>query len=138
MFNQSTNHERNGIMQDKLNLDAIKNYLQQPIPRQILFFDEMLTPRLLQLVYWAALVAVIWSGLGQLFSGTFYGFVEGLVLIAFGCLVARVASELVMLLFQLHKNIETLAKNSVSTDSASAQSAPATRKKQSKKVSKKA
>ena len=76
-------------MQDKLNMDVVKEFIQQPIPRQILYFDEMLTPRLLQIVYWAALVAVIWEGLGRVFSGSFYGFIEGLVFIALGCLLAQ-------------------------------------------------
>ena len=126
-------------MQDKLNMDTVKEFLRQPIPRQILFFDEMLTPRLLQLVYWPALVAVVWGGLGRLFSGSFYGFVEGIVFIAFGCLVARVASELVMLLFQLHANMETLAKSSSASATATSapRKAPVARKKQTKKVSKK-
>ena len=127
-------------MQDKLNMHAVKDFLQQPIPRQILFFDEMLTPRLLQLVYWAALAAVVWAGLGRLFSGSFYGFVEGVVFVALGCLVARVASELVMLLFQINENMQTVAK-SLSATAASAppsRSAPATRKKSTKKSAKKA
>ena len=127
------------IMQDKFNTDTVKEFLQQPIPRQILFFDEMLTPRLLQLVYWAALAAVVWGGLGRVFSGSFYGFVEGIVFIALGCLVARVASELVMLLFQLHENMETVAKNSVaaSAPQAKTSSAPAARNKRAKKATKK-
>jgi hypothetical protein len=104
-------------MLDKLNFDkvrgATKQLVQAPIARQILFFDEMLTPRLLQIVYWAALVAVIWQGVGRIFSGSFYGFIEGVVFITLGCLVARVASELVMLLFQMHKNMEKVANNTV-------------------------
>lgn len=118
-------------MMDKLNLDALKELVQQPFARQILFFDEMLTPKVLQLAYWAALAAVVWGGLGKVFSGSFYGFIEGLVFIALGCLVARVASELVMLLFQAHESLETIAKNS------KPQAVAAVRKKPAKKVSKK-
>lgn len=128
-------------MLDKLKLDVVKNYFTSPVPRQILFFDEMLTPRILQIVYWAALVAVMWQGLGRIFSGSLYGFVEGLVLIALGCLVARVVSELVMLFFQLHENMATLARHSTaqrSTASPSAASATKVTKKTAKKASKRA
>ncbi|HAU68469.1 MAG TPA: hypothetical protein DCW52_08745 [Gammaproteobacteria bacterium] len=107
-------------MQDKLNMDVVKEFIQQPLPRQILFFDEMLTPRLLQIVYWAALVAVIWEGLGRIFSGSLYGFIEGFVFIALGCLLARVVSELVMLFFQLHENMEQVAKNTASKPTTAA------------------
>ena len=120
-------------MQDSLNLESIKAFLEKPVPRQILFFDEMLTPKLLQLAYWAALAAVVWSGLGKVFSGSFYGFIEGVVFIALGCLLARVLSELVMLFFQLHENMEIVAKNT--TPPAPAKTT--TRRKASKKVSKK-
>mgnify|MGYP005992608599 CR=1 FL=1 len=133
-------------MQDKLNMDVVKEFIQEPIPRQILFFDEMLTPRLLQIVYWAALVAVIWEGLGRVFSGSFYGFIEGIVFIALGCLLARVVSELIMLFFQLHENMEKVAKNTAAgpastnngaSTSTQARVAKKTTKKVSKKVSKK-
>ena len=70
------------IMQDKLNMDTVKEFLRQPVPSQILFFDVMFSTRLLQLVYWAALVAVVWGGLGRLFSGSFYGFAR--TVFAFG------------------------------------------------------
>ncbi len=126
-------------MQDKLNLDALKKFIQEPIPRQILFFDEMLTPRLLQVVYWAALVAVVWEGLAQVFSGSFHGFIQGIVFIALGCLLARVVSELIMLFFQLHENMETVAKNTAGSSDAAAPKRVAKKvaKKASKKVSKK-
>ncbi|MEO0369147.1 MAG: DUF4282 domain-containing protein [Pseudomonadota bacterium] len=119
-------------MLDKLNLDGLKELIEQPLAKQILFFEEMLTPSLLRLVYWVALVAVLWEGLGKMFSHGLGGFVEGIVFIVLGGLIVRVASELVMLLFQLNENMEKVAVNTKPAATSTS------KKKTTKKVTKKA
>jgi len=37
-------------------LDKINNFINEPLPRKILFFDEMLTPSLIRLAYWLGLL----------------------------------------------------------------------------------
>ena len=37
--------------------------------RDILFFDSMLTPKIITLVYWLLLGAALISGLGMMFAG---------------------------------------------------------------------
>ena len=114
-------------------LDKINEFVAKPMPQQILYFNEMLTPRLIQLGYWLALVAVAWTGLGKMFSGGFASFLEGIVFIAVGGIIARVAAEIVMLFFQMQEDMETLAKNSGTTTKKPA----STGRKTSKKVTKK-
>ncbi|MBT8114268.1 MAG: DUF4282 domain-containing protein [Arenicella sp.] len=113
-------------------LDKINEFIAKPLPQQILYFNEMLTPKLIQLAYWLALVAVVWTGLEKIFSGGLAGLLEGIVHIAVGGILVRVVAEVVMLFFQMQGDMETLAKNS-------AKPAPrkATAKKTSKKVTKK-
>ena len=115
-------------------IDKINEFVEEPLPRKVLFFDDMLTPSLIQVAYWLGLLAVVWTGLGHMFSNGFFGLFEGVVRIAIGAIVLSVAAEIVMLLFQIHENSEIIAANSK-------QAAPTTAKvakKVSKKVTKKA
>lgn len=90
-------------------LDKIKEFVAEPLPRRILFFDDLLTPSLIRALYWLGLLSVVWSGLGRMFSNGFFGFFEGIVYVVIGVIVLRVASELVMLLFKINENLEVMA-----------------------------
>lgn len=116
--------------------DKINEFLAEPLAQKVLFFNEMLTPSLIRIAYWLCLVGVVWNGLGHMFSGGFSNFVEGIALIATGAILARVAAELVILLFKLNENMEKVAMNT----NAKGESVRVTKtaKKVSKKVSKKA
>jgi len=116
-------------------LEKINQFIAKPIPQQLLFFNEMLTPGLIRIVYWLCLVWIVGSGLGKMFSGGFSGFLSGIVYTAIALILARVAAEVVILFFKINENIETLASNSnVSASSA----AKKVTKKARKKVTKKA
>ena len=117
-------------------LDKINEFLSEPLAKQVLYFDEMLTPKLIRLAYWLCLLAILWTGLGQMFAGGFSSFLEGIVFIVMGTILARVGAELVILLFKLNENMEKVAENTAA--SLKPVTAPRTRKKTSKKVSKKA
>lgn len=124
-------------------LDKINNFINEPLPRKILFFDEMLTPSLIRLAYWLGLLAVLWMGLDKLFSSGFFGLFEAAVFVAIGIIGLRVLSEIIMLFFKLHENIEVIAKNSEKVDAVEPapvrkKAARKTAKKVSKKVTKKA
>lgn len=113
-------------------LDKINEMLAEPLAQRLLFFNEMLTPSLIRLAYWLCLVGILWTGLGHMFSGGFAHFVEGIVGIATGAILARVTAELVILLFKLNENMEQVATNTATP------SKTVTRKKTTKKTTKKA
>ena len=46
--------------------------------RDILFFDSMLTPKIITLVYWLLLGAALVSGLGMMFAGGIGSFFMGI------------------------------------------------------------
>ncbi len=81
--------------------------------RQIFFFDSMLTPKIINFVYWLALLGVVVSGLASMFAGfgglTFGKFVMGLFIIVGGAVGARIWCELLIVLFKIHENIRKLA-----------------------------
>lgn len=80
--------------------------------RDILFFDEMLTPKVITLLYWLALLYVVVSGLGVMFAGsgmTFAKFSGGLGVMIGGAITARIGSELLIVIFKINDNIQSLA-----------------------------
>lgn len=124
-------------------LDKINEFLQGPLPRRILFFDDLLTPTLIRTLYWLGLLAVAWTGAAHFFTNGFFGMFEAMVYIVTGVIGLRVLAELVMLLFKINENLETIATKPASTpvvtatDPVSKPVKKKTKKKVSKKVAKK-
>lgn len=83
--------------------------------RDFLFFDTMLTPKIITIVYWLLLFVVALSGLGAMFSGggpmgsPFMGFITGLAILVFGAIGARVWSELLIVIFKINENTKKMA-----------------------------
>lgn len=97
--------------------DKLNDFLKEPLPRRILFFDDMLTPSLIRTLYWIGLLAVVWTGLGHFFSNGFFGLFEAVIYVAGGVIALRVLAELVMLLFKINENLEAIADKSDQIDS---------------------
>ncbi|MCL5974238.1 MAG: DUF4282 domain-containing protein [Gammaproteobacteria bacterium] len=77
--------------------------------RDILFFDSMLTPKIITLVYWLLLVAVVISGLGMMFSGGIGSFLMGIFTMLAGAVGARIWCELLIVLFKINENMKKVA-----------------------------
>ena len=118
-------------------LDKINEFLEEPIAQKVLFFNEMLTPSLIRLAYWLCLLAVLWTGLGQMFAGGFSSFLEGIVFIVTGAILARVGAELIILFFKLNENMEQVAANTKSDTKPARVANKKVAKKTGKKVIKK-
>lgn len=85
--------------------------VSEPTVRRILFFDEMLTPKLIQIGYWLGLALIVWNGLGNLFHSGFFGIFEAIAWALMSIIALRVVTELVMLLFKLHDTMQVIARN---------------------------
>ena len=116
-------------------VDQIKEFLAGPIPRKILYFDEMLTPSLIRTAYWLGLIAVVYTGVAHLTSNGFLGIFEAVIYVVTGVIVLRVLAELVMLLFKLQDSMQQVASN---TKSSKPTTSKKVAKKSTKKVAKKA
>ena len=68
-------------------------------PKDILFFDKMLTPKIIIVVYWLMLVVSVVGGLVAMFTTSF---LAGLVGIVGGALFARIWCELLIVLFKMN------------------------------------
>ncbi len=81
--------------------------------RDLFFFDEMLTPKVITILYWLALLYVAVTGLSVMFAGdkmTFAKFTGGLGVMAGGLIAARISSEVLIAIFKINENIQSLAE----------------------------
>ena len=75
--------------------------------RDVLFFDKMLTPTIIVVVYWILAVGAILGGIGMMFANSF---ISGLLVIVFGVLFARIWCELLIVLFKINEHMQTVSK----------------------------
>ena len=82
--------------------------------RDILFFDKMLTPKIITAVYWLLLIGTVIGGIGSMFAGypgfTFGSFLMGLVYIVAGAVGVRIWCELLIVLFKMNEALQEIRK----------------------------
>lgn len=82
--------------------------------RDIFFFDNMLTPKIITLVYWLLLLVAVVVGLSTMFSGygglTFGKFASGLGIAVGGAIGARIWCELLIVLFKMNEALQEIKK----------------------------
>lgn len=74
--------------------------------RDFLFLDVMLTPKIITFIYWLWVVVAIIAGFGLIFTGSF---ISGISTLLGGIVGARIASELLIVVFKIHENIKKIA-----------------------------
>jgi len=74
--------------------------------KDLFFFDRMLTPSIITVVYWLLLLSVLVGGIGMMFGQSFFA---GLGIIVFGALGVRIWCELLIVLFKIHQNLKAIA-----------------------------
>jgi Domain of unknown function (DUF4282) len=80
--------------------------------KTLLFFDSMITPKIITFVYWLLLLAAVVGGIGSMFMYgrmSFSGFATGLLVMVGGALAARIWCELLIVLFKINENTHTMA-----------------------------
>lgn len=84
--------------------------------KSLLKLDEMITPKIIIIFYWLGIIAVLFSGITAIFSGSylgvfFSGFIGGLTTIVIGLIGVRVSCELIILLFNIYAKLKEIAEN---------------------------
>ncbi|MCQ4264044.1 hypothetical protein CXK91_15880 [Stutzerimonas stutzeri] len=74
--------------------------------KDLFFFDAMLTPKIITLIYWLGLASVVVGFVVALFSGAIW---QALGILIFGSIGTRVWCELLIVLFKIHENLQKLA-----------------------------
>lgn len=82
--------------------------------KNLMTLDNMLTPKIVTILYWIGLVSVGLSALGTLFGfGTYAGFFQRLIfallILVFGGIFVRIYSELLIVIFKIHENLKKIA-----------------------------
>ncbi len=84
-----------------------------------LTFRRMITPILIQIVYWIATVAVILAGLAGLIGGFGdIGRIGGFFLLILGPIGVRIYAELLMLMFRMNETLTEIKNNTERTRSS--------------------
>ncbi|MGK9066894.1 DUF4282 domain-containing protein [Stutzerimonas chloritidismutans] len=77
--------------------------------KDIFFFDAMLTPKIITLLYWAGLLAVIVCGVAAMFGVFGGGLWSGLAILVGGLIGTRLWCELLIVMFKINENLKKIA-----------------------------
>ncbi|MDX5300188.1 MAG: DUF4282 domain-containing protein [Gammaproteobacteria bacterium] len=75
--------------------------------KELLFLDDMITPKVITFIYWLALIAIVLGSLFTIFQGEIIG---GLLTLVGGAIAARVWCELIIVIFRINENLKKIAE----------------------------
>ncbi|MDI9480825.1 MAG: DUF4282 domain-containing protein [Syntrophomonadaceae bacterium] len=75
-----------------------------------MYFDEMLTPKIIQIVFWLTSVIFIVAGLVIMARSYDVGFLIGLAMVVLGPFLIRVWCELMIVIFKIHESLQFIKK----------------------------
>jgi hypothetical protein len=73
--------------------------------KDLLFFDKMIMPKVITLLYWIGLVVCVVVGIGMMFSVSFW---QGLGVVIGGAIAVRLYGEMIMLFFKINEGIQEI------------------------------
>ena len=71
--------------------------------RNLLSFDNLITPAIIHIVYWLGIILAVMGGLATMFGGG--GIAKGLLVMLAGPIIVRVGCEVLIVLFRIHENL---------------------------------
>lgn len=79
--------------------------------RNLLFFQSMLTPKCITVIYWLLLALTVLTTLGAIFADfSLASLVKGLIFGTLGAFGVRVWCELMIVMFKIHENLAKLVE----------------------------
>lgn len=75
--------------------------------KELLFLEDMITPKVITFIYWLALIAIVLGGLFTIFQGQI---IVGLLTLVGGAIGARVWCELIIVIFRINENLKKIAE----------------------------
>ena len=70
--------------------------------REYLNFEKLITPTLVRVLFWLAIVVIIFDGIGEMFGGAFW---RGILILLVGPLFACIYCEVVIVIFQINNSL---------------------------------
>lgn len=80
--------------------------------KDLLFFDKLVTPKVINVIYWLMLGCTVLSGLRAMFSHYGGGFLSAIFILVTGAIAARVICEVLIVLFKINENMKKIADKS--------------------------
>jgi hypothetical protein len=77
---------------------------------EFLSFRKMITPLIIQIIFWIGAAVSVILGLGIMFHGTF---ILGLMYVILGPLMVRIYCELIILLFRIYDVLNDIKNNKI-------------------------
>jgi hypothetical protein len=74
-----------------------------------LAFRKMITPLVIQVLFWLGVVVAVGAGLFTLITADGFQKIVGLLTLAFGPIVVRIYCELLIVLFKMHECLNDIA-----------------------------
>jgi hypothetical protein len=82
--------------------------------KDLLYFEEMLTPKLITFVYWLLLLVSVFGGIGSMFAGfqgfTIDKFFLGVIYAVIGVLASRIMCEMMIVLFKVNEALQDIRR----------------------------
>lgn len=75
--------------------------------KQFASFDKMLTPTIIQIIFWIGVVIFVLAGLIQMLDGGI-NIIGGLLTIVIGPLFVRIYCEMLIIFFKIHDSLNAL------------------------------
>ncbi len=77
--------------------------------KELLSFDSMTTPKIINIVYWLMLFVMVIGGVTNMFTlGGVMGFLLGILMIVVGSLLVRIYCELMIVLFKMNEALQEI------------------------------
>lgn len=70
--------------------------------RDLFYFDNLITPGIIHIVYWLGIAVAVLAGLSSVWGGSI---VKGLLVIVAGPIIVRVGCEVLIVLFRINENL---------------------------------
>jgi hypothetical protein len=74
-------------------------------PKDFFFFDKMLTPKVITIIYWLALIGVVIGALTYMFT---VSFLTGLLALVGGLVAVRIWCELAVIFFKMNEALQAI------------------------------
>lgn len=75
--------------------------------KNILFFNSLITPKILTMLYWLSLLTLIVAGIATMVTHNIF---VGLVMLIFGGMGIRVSFEMIMIAFKNNEYLKKIAE----------------------------
>ncbi|MFC0226102.1 DUF4282 domain-containing protein [Serratia aquatilis] len=75
--------------------------------KNVLFFDAMLTPKIITAVYWICLLGIVVIGIGVMIHGQFLAGLVGIIIVG---VFTRVCFEMVIIAFKNNEYLRRIAE----------------------------